>query len=196
MHMSLYQLNNELFLAEQMLEEWAEEHEGDITDFPLNEELDKLEMDRDTKALNVGVWYKNLLAQAEAIKDEVRVLSRRKQTMENAAARMKLYLQDNVPQGIKLENSRCKISWRKNTAVALPEGITPEELKKLSPSLTKTTVEFSKSAIGEEIKTGGLTRKKTLPGNVEVDVPYMEVETPEGKKFAFSIPQHKNIQVK
>ena len=47
---------------------------GEIID---TERFDELQIERDTKLENVACWYKNLLADAEAIKSEVNVLKER-----------------------------------------------------------------------------------------------------------------------
>lgn len=193
--MSLYELTEEIALAEKEVELWAEEHEGDVTDCDFERILGELGDARDDKALNVGVWYKNLLSEENALAEEIKALTYRKKVLANSSKRIKNYLQDLLPQDTKLKNSRCQIGWRKNSAVELSEGITPEELKKLNENLTKTEVDFSKSAIKDEIKTGGMVLNKETP-NGWVEIPYMEVEKEDGSIVKFCIPQHKNIQIK
>ena len=58
--MNLYQINEEI-------EKCIDTETGEILDL---EALDKLAMERDTKIENLACWYKNLMADAEALKAE------------------------------------------------------------------------------------------------------------------------------
>lgn len=154
--MNLYKLTEEIKLAEKMVEDWAEAHEGDITDCPMDKILDKLQMDSDEKALNCGIWYKNLIAEAEALKDEMDKLAIRRKTLVNKAESLKKYVQDFLPKGTKLKNSKCVIGWRKSTKISIPSELKPEFVKGiLKTMIVKTKEEFKLKACADYIKTKG-----------------------------------------
>ena len=62
---------------------------GEIIDA---DQLDKLQMERDTKLENVACWIKDLKAEAEAIKTEKQILANRQKVAENKAESLKKYL--------------------------------------------------------------------------------------------------------
>lgn len=164
MHMSLYQIQNELRSCEELLDEWAMDHEGDITDFPLSDELDKLEMDRERKALSVGVWIKNMTSQSKAIADEIKTLQARKKAYDNRAARLKEYLQESISTNEKFEDARCKLSWRKSTQVYVAPDVTPEDVEAVMPEAIKVKKEISKTLLKDYLKTNTPIALKTAKG--------------------------------
>lgn len=106
MGMSLYQID-------QALLDLVDTETGEITDI---EALDRLSMERDEKIENVACWYKNLVAEAKAIRDEEKSLADRRQSAERKADSLKRYLGDAL-QGQKFQTSRCAVTFRKTTAV-------------------------------------------------------------------------------
>ncbi len=149
MRQSLYELTTEIANIEEMLEEWASGHEGDITDFPLYDELEKSEGAKDEKSLSVGIWYKNMISEEKAIAEEIKSLSARKTTLKNKSERIKSYLQENMENGTKLENARCKIGWKKSSSVSL--FVDPD---KLPEDFKKVTITADKAALKDFCKTG------------------------------------------
>ena len=71
---------------------------GEISDFT---KLEELSMARDQKLENVACWYKNLMAEAKAIRDEEKVLAERRQSAERKAESLKRYLDEPV---VKLQS--------------------------------------------------------------------------------------------
>ena len=71
-----------------LMDEWAIEHEGDITDFPLFDEMEKLGEDKRQKFLRMGLWIKDLFKDAKGIKDEIDTLQRRRKALENKAEKL------------------------------------------------------------------------------------------------------------
>lgn len=155
--MNLYDLKQELVIVEKKLENWAMENEGDATEFPLIEALCDLELNIEEKALSIGVWIKNLLAESNAIKEEKKALDAREKAGKNKADRLKAFLQDIVPSGSKYSNTQCVIGWRKSESVlvtAEPHDV-PEEYQKVK-------IEVDKKLLKEELKKGGVFTFATL----------------------------------
>ena len=143
-NMKLYELTKDLQACEDMMEHWAAEHDGDITEFPFNDEMEKLELDFEAKALGIGTWIKNILSDSEAIKAEMQSLAQRKKVLDNKAGRLKAFLQDYVPKGQKHENAQCKIGWRKSQIVYIPPVLAPADLDEKYQNIK---VDFSKTAL-------------------------------------------------
>ena len=161
--MKLYELKAEIARVEQKLEEWAAEHEGDITDFPMTETLGLLEVSIADKALSIGTWVKNLVAEEKAYKEEIKNLQAKAKTRANKVASLKTYLSQAVPEGQKFENSQCKISWRKSESVQIscdPENL-PTEFKKIKFDADKIGLKQALKA-GTEIPSVSLTQSMNL----------------------------------
>ena len=62
---------------------------GEIVDL---EAIEALEMERDTKLENIGCWYKQLLAEADAIKAEKNAMAEREKVRRNKAESLKGFL--------------------------------------------------------------------------------------------------------
>ena len=90
---------------------------GEIMDW---DAFDQLQMDRDAKIENVALWYKNLVAEAAAIRQEELNLAKRRQSVESMAETRKRYL-ENALSGQKFETARCSVTFRKTTKVALQD---------------------------------------------------------------------------
>lgn len=178
--MNLYEIQTELTAIQNLMDEFAEEHDGDITEFPFNDEMEKLEMDLQTKALSIGVWVKNLKSEAGAIAEEVKALSKRKTALSNKADRITHYLQNFVPKGERLQNERCVISWRKSTQVDVSDKLTPEDVGNFNSDFIRVKREIDKTRLKEELK-------KT---------PEIEIEDAAGHKHTISLLQKQNIQIK
>lgn len=160
MNQALYEIREELRLCESMLMGWAEEHEGDVTEFPLNEELNKIELSLEKKALGIGVWIKNLLGESKMIAEEKNSLYKRETAAKNKASRLKAYLQGNIPVGNKFSDSRCTIGWRKSSQVSIE--CEPDKLPKEYQSVR---IEANKTAIKQDLKSG-----------VEMDFAHLETK--------------------
>lgn len=145
--LSLYEIADELRQLDNKLMEWAEEHDGDITDFPFAKEMEAIEGDMETKALNTAEYIKNLLAEAEAIKKEKKVLAARQSALEKKADKCKDYLQSYIPEGQKYKNARTVIGWRKSERLIL--DVEPDELPR-----EYQKIEAKSADIKRDIKAG------------------------------------------
>lgn len=124
---------------------------GEIIDI---EALAALELERDAKIENIGCWIKNLLAEAEALKEQKNAFAEREKAAKNKAESLKNYLVA-VLDGKKFESTRVALSFRKSEVLEFSGDLidVPHEyLKFKEPELDKT-------AIKKKIKDGG-----TVPG--------------------------------
>lgn len=126
--------------------------DGEIADI---EQFEALSLARDQKIENIGLWVKNLEADANAIEAEEKALKERRKASENKANRLRGYLSTFL-SGEKFTSPRLNITYRKSVAVELavdePEFI--EWAAVTHPELLKTTVELNKTAIKDAIKGG------------------------------------------
>lgn len=103
--------------------------------------LDELEIEYNTKIENVGLWIKDLNAEAKAIKEEVDSLNGRRKVVENKANSLKEYLRYAL-DGQKFKTPKLSVSYRKSKSVNIvsQEAIPEEYLKSGEPTVNKTEV--------------------------------------------------------
>ena len=123
---------------------------GEIID---TEQLDKLQMERDTKLENVACWIKDLKAEAEALKNEKQALAERQRVAENKAESLKKWLAYAL-QGEKFNTTKCAISFRKTEAVEVTDEGLENLMKEHDELLTYKAPEPNKTAIKQAIKDG------------------------------------------
>ena len=119
---------------------------GEIID---PEKLDALEMEREKKIEAVILWRKDLLAEAEAVKKEADVLTKRAKSCENKAEQLKNYISYAL-NGEKFKTDRCSVSYRKTSGVVL------DDIYKVSAKFWGDIKEswISKTKIKEAIEKG------------------------------------------
>ena len=121
---------------------------GEITDEDALRELDALQMERDRKIENVGLWIKDLRAEAEALKAEKQAFEKRQRVTENKIEALKKYLMYAL-NGNKFKTTRLSVSYRKTESVEI------DDAKALPPDYAKITYEPRRDLIKKAIKTGG-----------------------------------------
>lgn len=125
---------------------------GEIIDL---EAIAALEMERDKKIENLGCWYKNLLADAEALKAQKNAFAEREKAAKVKAESLKGFL-GRYLNGKKFETAKVAMSFRKSEAVEFDAkciGDVPEEFLKFKDP------ELDKVAVKKAIKAG-----ETVPG--------------------------------
>ena len=139
-----------LFEIEQEILSCIDTETGEIIDL---ERLNSLEIDRDRKIENIALWIKNLLADAEALKNQKQIFADRQKVAENKAESLKQYL-NNYLAGQKFSTDKVAISFRKSTAVNItdPLQIPKEYLKYSDPTIDKAAI---KKAIAQGSVVGG-----------------------------------------
>ena len=138
-----------IFEIDQEMLNLIDPETGELLDF---ERFSELEMQKNIKVENMALWYKSLCAEAEAIKNEISALSQRVKTKENTAQNLKEYL-SKILNGQKFESSKCRISYRKSSAVEIEN----EEyflVHAKEKYLTKRLPVQNKAVIKEALKDG------------------------------------------
>ena len=141
--MKLYEIDNAIL-------ECIDLETGEIID---TEQLDKLQMERDTKLENVACWIKDLKAEAEALKNEKQALAERQKVAENKAESLKKWLAYAL-QGEKFKTPKCVISFRKTEAVEVTDEGLNNLMKEHDELLTYKTPEPSKTPSKQSLKDG------------------------------------------
>ena len=154
--MKLYELNTEITSIESKLMAYAEEHEGDVTGFSLQDELDKLEGERNDKIINLALWFKNCGAEEKAIAEERKKLQAREKTLKDRQDWLKTVIAHEVKEGEKLKDPRVNISWRASEAVdvTIEPDLLPVEFQKVKTEADKTAL---KTALKSGISIIGAT---------------------------------------
>lgn len=134
---------------------------GEIIDL---EAIAALEMERDKKIENLGCWYKNLLAEAEALKAQKNAFAEREKAAKAKAESLKGFL-GRYLNGKKFETAKVAMSFRKSEAVEFDAkciGDVPEEfLKFKDPELDKVAVKKAIKA-GESVPGCELVQRQNL----------------------------------
>ena len=151
--MTLYRINAAM---QELIDRHTDPDTGELTIDPV--ELDALQMAREDKLENIALYYKNLTAEANAIKAEIDALTERRRRLERTAKKMKNALNIEL-NGNKLLTARVSVSFRKSNALEIDlgkflpfAGAYPKYLRVKDP-------EPDKAAIKEAIKNG-----MTIPG--------------------------------
>lgn len=116
-------------------------------------DLKKLAVEKDTVIENIACWYKELETDADGIDAEIKRLQDRKKAKKNKAEQLKKVLADELA-GKKFETSKCAMSFRKSTSVAVDnEDIIPSGyLVAQKPKVDKTAI---KKALNAGIEVAG-----------------------------------------
>lgn len=111
MSMSIYDIDDAILSIVDM-------ETGEIED---EKRYDELQMERSKKIENTGCLYKNLVAEAKAMKEEETNLAQRRKAVENKAERIKNLLVYAL-KGEKFESPKLRCSYRKAKSVQVDES--------------------------------------------------------------------------
>ena len=133
---------------------------GEIVDF---EAFENLQMERNEKIENIGLWIKNLNADAAAYKAEKDSFAEKQRRAENKAESLKKYL-DSVLAGSKFNTTRVSISYRKSTSVEVDESKLPAKwMREIPASYVADKVEIIKALkAGENIEGAELIERNNI----------------------------------
>lgn len=106
--MNLYEINEAIMNC-------IDEETGEVVDI---EALNNLSMEREIKIENLACWYKNLMADAEALKTEKNAFAEREKSAKSKAESIKRYL-SSVLQGEKFTTDKCALSFRKSESIEI-----------------------------------------------------------------------------
>ena len=148
--MTLYEIDKAI---QEALEGAVDPESGEIIDEELLAAYDQLRMDRDQKVENIGLYIKNLEADAAAIKTEAKNLTARAKAAENKAEHLRNYMQFCL-NGQKFQSPRLSVSFRRNQKVEVDENrlydIPDDYLRYKDPEVDKKRVSEALKA-GEDI---------------------------------------------
>lgn len=129
-------------------------------------ELEALTMAEEEKLENVILYRKNLIAEAELIKAEEKSLADRRKAKENRAKRLDEYIgfcMKNANKD-KFETAKCKVSFRKSTAVEVDNTFfenAPDNLLRIKKDADKTAIKKLLQS-GQAIKGAALVERESL----------------------------------
>lgn len=141
--MNLYEIETEILSC-------VDDETGEIIDF---EKLEQLNIEKNKKIENLGLWFKNLVADAVALKNEIDVLNERKKRAESKAEQIKLKLNE-ILNGTKFETSKIKMSYRKSKSVEIDDDFVSWACKNADNLLTFKPPVPDKKAIKDAIEFG------------------------------------------
>ena len=150
--MKLYEIN-------QSILECIDNETGEIIDA---DKLNELQIAKDEKLENLALWYKDLLAEANALKEEKETFAEREKAAKNKAESIKNYL-SHVLNGENFKTTKCALSFRKSEKTVIDDiySIPESFLKYSEPKADLTEI---KKAIknGEEIKGAHLEETQNI----------------------------------
>ena len=114
----------------------------------LEAKMTEAEGDLKTKALDIACLIKSLGAESDALKAEETRLKERRVSTEKKIAWLESYLQSHVEAGVKMEDHRSVIGWRRSVSVdvQVSADLLPERYRR-----SKLVVEPDKVALKEAL---------------------------------------------
>lgn len=143
------------------LEEMIVDEDGAI-DPESFEKLSALAEEREKKLENVALYYKELLHEAEDLKFEAEILTKRARVCQNQAEGLKTYLTSSL-NGETLKTARVAVSYRKSESVVIDEKLIPKKYleKTIDYKVDKKKLkELLKN--GEKIKGAQIVEKNNI----------------------------------
>lgn len=159
--MTLYEIDNAII---DILEKSIDPETGEFISDEFLDDYEQLQMDRTEKIENIGLYIKNLEADAKAIKDELKNLTARAKTMENRAEHLRYYLQSSL-NGEKFSTPRLSVSFRHAKRVEVDDDyldVIPEQFLRFKDP------EPDKKAIADALKSGEYVPGCSLVDNVSM----------------------------
>ena len=150
--MKLYEINEQILNC-------IDSETGELID---PEKLNDLQIAKDEKIENLALWYKDLLAESNALKEEKEAFAAREKVAKNKAESIKNYL-SYVLNGENFKTTKCALSFRKSEKTVIDDiySIPESFLKYAEPKADLTEI---KKAIknGEEIKGAHLEETQNI----------------------------------
>lgn len=157
--MNLYEINDAIMNC-------IDAETGEVIDV---EALNNLSMERDTKIENLACWYKNLVADVEALKAEKNAFAEREKAAKNKADSIKRYL-SAVLNGEKFVTEKCALSFRKSESVEvldieafMSDDKAENYLKYAAPTVNKTDLK-------KALKSGETFKGVLLSSNNNIQI--------------------------
>ena len=148
--MNLYDIEKTLNeFMENGFEKYVDTETGEFDEQGFNDELGQLELAKDEKIENIGLFIKNLSADIVELKAEEKARAERRKAKENKAEYLKNILAVSLG-GKKFETAKIALGFRKSEQVKIDdENNLPKEFIK-----EKITLSADKTAIKKAIKSG------------------------------------------
>ena len=150
--MKLYEINEQIMAC-------IDSETGEVID---PEQLNNLQIAKDEKLENLALWYKDLIAEANALKEEKEAFATREKAAKNKAESIKNYLSYAL-NGENFKTTKCALSFRKSEKTVIDDiySIPENFLKYSEPTADLTEI---KKAIknGEEIKGAHLEETQNI----------------------------------
>ena len=148
--MNLYEIEKTLNeFMENGFEKYVDTETGEFDEQGFNDELGQLELAKDEKIENIGLFIKNLSADIVELKAEEKALAERRKAKENKAEYLKNVLSVSLG-GNKFETAKIALSFRKSEQVKISDADNlPKEFL-----IEKVTISPDKTAIKKAIKGG------------------------------------------
>lgn len=161
--MTLYEINQEIEAAIAAMFDEVDEETGEVKPGTV-ELLNQLQVARDEKIENIGVYIKNLTAEAAAIKAEEKNLKARREAKENRAERLKKYLTDQLGGENWTKSAKVSLTFRTSSPVEIDdESKIPEQYMKVKTEMApdKTAIKKAIDA-GEKVPGAHIGEKKNI----------------------------------
>lgn len=141
--MTLYEISSEMLKL-------INQETGEIEDI---EAFDALQMEKNEKVENVGLWVKNLTAEVKALREEEKNLAERRHAAERKIERLEKYIV--YANGYeKFSTPRVSISFRKSSSVEVGDDFLPWAMANAEDLLTYSAPTVNKTAIKQAINEG------------------------------------------
>lgn len=147
--MTIYEIDKEIAA---LLDAGIDEETGEL--LVDTDALEALQGERDQKVENLALAYKNMTAEAKAIRAEEEALAARRRSTEAKAERARKYL-DYVLAGEKFKTARVAVSYRKNTSVRLAPDFIEWAQENAEELLRYKAPEANKTEIAAILRAGG-----------------------------------------
>ena len=154
MGFSLYEINAQI---EQAWSAAVDPETGEIISEEAAQAVEQLTMAREDKIENLALYYKNLTAEAKALKNEKLALEARQSAAEKKAESIKKYLASSM-NGEKYKSEKVAISWRKSESVSVDENaFLPDDYMTFKEPVPNLTAIKKALKAGEKIDGATLT---------------------------------------
>ena len=158
--MTLYEIDKRI---EDAMERAVDPETGEIISDEAMAELEQLDMDRGEKIENTAMYYKNLMSDADQLKEEAKKLSDRARSAENRAEALKNYLSFSL-NGQPFKKGTVAISYRKGISVQIDDvqELPAEYLRFKDPEPNKTAIRIALKADPESVPGASLIETQNI----------------------------------
>lgn len=154
--MNLFEINAQI---EDIIRNGVDE-EGTLSNAAF-EALNELQMAKDQKQENIGLYIKNLAYEVASLKQEQKNITERIRVRENKIERLKEYLKATMEAGKKFETPRVVIKWTKGESVKVDEEKLPKKWFRAVLSPDKASIKAALKA-GQKVKGAELVKTTGL----------------------------------